>query len=259
MQLPVVTLFFGSFAAPPFSHFSLGSHCCLYCGVAWGRYDVWFGTIEPHLPNLPLGGGQTHPLFARAPRLPALPRGNTEYDEPSLMLRAFYMRASVGWATGRAHHGGRWRRAASDCVRVLFHENDPHRNRNGAASQWQVYQRCVPSPRRAFRFSTSQFRFYNQTRKPPRTCKCVKYHAKVSCRPRRRPSPPLAPEMGPDRSSRQRASQPTPAGKSTPLGWPAGPGAACMHMHTPQCTDTCETSGDWSLGTLEARDGEAVS
>ena len=44
-----------------------------------------FGSIEPHLP---LGGGQTHSQFARAHRLPTPPRGNAEYDQPSLMLHA---------------------------------------------------------------------------------------------------------------------------------------------------------------------------
>jgi len=52
-------------------------------------------------------GGKTR---ARARRLPAPPGGNAVCDEPSLMRHALYMRASVGWATGRPHRGGGWRR-----------------------------------------------------------------------------------------------------------------------------------------------------
>ena len=53
-----------------------------------------FGSIEPHLP---LGGGQTHRLFAQAHCLPAPPRRNAEYDvEPSLMLHAFV----YAWVSG---------------------------------------------------------------------------------------------------------------------------------------------------------------
>ena len=47
---------------PGFTPVKVGDY---YRSVARGRYDMWVGPIEPHLPS---AGGQTHLLFARAHR-----------------------------------------------------------------------------------------------------------------------------------------------------------------------------------------------
>ena len=67
--------------------------------------------LAPSNRTSPKGAAKPTYFSLRAHRLPgAPPRGNAEYDEPSLVLHALYVRESVGWVTGRPHHGGGWRR-----------------------------------------------------------------------------------------------------------------------------------------------------
>ena len=68
---------------------------------------MWVGPIRQPLSNSTSPEGAAKPTyFSLGPTAsPLPPRGNEEYDEPSLMLYALCMLGSVGWAAGRPPPG----------------------------------------------------------------------------------------------------------------------------------------------------------
>ena len=60
----------------------------------FGRYDMWVWLHRASDPTSPIGGGQTHRLFARAHRLPAPPVGT----RCTMSLRSCFMRCICAYA-----------------------------------------------------------------------------------------------------------------------------------------------------------------